>query len=240
LNVWLIARRDLGATLHGYTGWVLIAAILFLAGVFFQVFALGQGAQYSHEVLQAYFEVAGYIFNTAAVLVTMRSFAEERQLGTEQLLASSPVASHEIVLGKYLAASLFLVGTSLLTLYLPALIFVNGKVSVGHIAVGYVGLAAMSTSIASVGIFMSSLFRSQVAAAITTGITVGVFVIAWMLSDLTAPPFTEVLAYAALWDKHYTAFIEGTLRMRDLVFYASLTGVSLFGATRVLDGRRWQ
>jgi ABC-2 type transport system permease protein len=240
MNALLIARRDLSSYLHGYTGWVLAAAVLFLLGILFQTMALGSGAAYSHEVLEGFFEVGGWVFNTAAVLITMRSFSEERQLGTDVLLRTAPISSLEVVLGKFLAAVGFLAGMAALTVYLPGLIFVNGKVSVAHIAVGYSGLLLMSATVASIGIAMSSLFRSQVASAISAGILVGVFVIAWKLSDLTDPPFTDPLAYMALWDKHYTAFSEGTLRLRDVVFYLSTSFVFLFGTAQVLEGRRWQ
>ena len=66
MNALLIARRDLGALLHGYLGWFIVALVLFLVGVAFQIFALGSGAHYSHEVLETFFEVAGIGFNVAA------------------------------------------------------------------------------------------------------------------------------------------------------------------------------
>lgn len=240
MNALLIARRDLASYLHGYTGWVLVAAVLFLLGIFFQTLAMGSGAHYSHEVLQAFFELAGYIFNTAAVLVTMRAFSEEQQLGTDVLLRTAPISTGEVVFGKYLAAMGFLGGLLLLSTYMPGLIFVNGKVSLAHIAVGYTGLLLMGSAVASVGILASTLFRSQVASAIISGITVGVLVMAFRLAEEASPPFDDVLAYAALWDKHYTGFMEGRLLVRDVVYFLSVTFLALFGATKVLEGRRWQ
>jgi ABC-2 type transport system permease protein len=239
MNVLLIARRDLAAYLHGVSGYAIIAAVLFLDGLLFNAFALGRGAQYSHEVLQQFFYFASGTTMTAAVLLTMRSFAEERTQGTQLLLDTAPIADWQIVAGKYLAAMGMLTLLTLLTMYMPALIFVNGKVSVAHVAVGYLGLLALGSATTAIGLFGSSLFRSQVAAAIFSGVVVGALILCWLLSEITDPPFTDVIAYMALYDKHFTAFEKGRLVTSALVYYGSVTFGFLLLSTRVHEGRRW-
>ncbi len=240
MNTLLIARRDLAAYLHGVSGYVIIAAVLFIDGLLFNAFALGQGAQYSHEVLENFFYFCSGTTMIASVLLTMRSFAEERASGTLLLLDTSPVNDWQVVMGKYFAAMAMLTVLTLLTLYLPALIFVNGKVSVGHIAVGYLGLLLLGSATTAIGLFASSLFRSQVAAAIVSGVTVALLLLCWLISDITDPPFADVLAYAALYDKHFQPFQTGRLLTSGVVYYISVTFGFLLLSTRVLDGRRWR
>lgn len=240
MKALLIARRDLAAYLHGYAGWVIIAAVLFVTGLLFQTRGLGAGAQYSHDVLGTFFENSGGLVMIASILFTMRSLAEERQLGTDVLLATSPASDVEIVFGKYLAAMAMMTGLLALTAYMPALIFVNGKVSLGHIAVGYTGLLFLASATVAIGIAASSLFRTQLPAGIVAAVMVVTLLLGWLLSSVTDAPFKEVLAYGAFWDKHFTTFMEGRLHTRDLVFYASVTFLFLLGATKVLEGRRWQ
>jgi ABC-2 type transport system permease protein len=236
----LIARRDVAAYLHGYSGYFILSAVLFITGMLFQVRGLGAGAQYSHEVLEAFFENCGGLVMIASILLTMRSLAEERQTGTEVLLRTSPATETQIVFGKYLAAMAVLSGLLLLTTYMPALIFVNGKVSVGHIAVGYLGLLCLASSTSAVGIAASSLFKAQLPAGILAAVIVVTMLLGWMLSDLVNAPFADVLAYAAYWDKHFTAFMEGRLHLRSVVYYLSVTFAFLLVATKVLEGRRWR
>jgi ABC-2 type transport system permease protein len=241
MNSLLISRRDIGALLHCYLVWFIVALVLFLVGVAFQIFALGSGAHFSHEVLETFFEIAGIGFNVAAVLITMRSFSEEAQMGTDVLFRTAPIPVWQVVAGKFIAAVAFLTLMASLSVYLPGLIYVNGKVSPEHVLVGYAGVLMMSGTVAAMGIAASTLFRSQVVTALVSVALMGTFAwFLWRLSDLTDPPFNDVFAYSALWDKHFTSFQSGSLHVRDVIFYASMSFLFLFGATKVLEGRRWQ
>lgn len=240
MHTLLVARRDLGAHLHGFAGYVTIAAVLFLLGLMYNTWALGDGAKYSHEVLEKFFEFTSGFVMVAGVLLTMRSFAEERQLGTDVLLLTSPASASAIVFGKYLAALAVMVFMLGLTAYMPALIFVNGKVAIGHIFVGYLGLVCLASATVSVGIFASSLFRSQVPAGILAGVILGTLILAWLLARQAGSPFSDVLSYAALWDKHFMGFMEGRLQLRSVLYYFILSFLFLLGTSKVLEGRRWQ
>jgi ABC-2 type transport system permease protein len=240
MNSLLIARRDLAAQLHGWTGYIIIAAVLFIDGILFNAFAMGTGARYSHEVLEDFFYFSSGMVIIAAILLTMGSVAEERNNGTLVILQTSPLTEAEVIIGKYLSAIAMLAILTGLTVYMPALIFVNGKVSLGHIAVGYLGLMAVGSATVAIGIFGSSLFRSPMASAILSGVIVVTLLTAWILSQVTDPPFSEVLSYAALFDKHFVPFMEGRFSSGALVYYASITAVFLFGSTHILSGRRWE
>jgi ABC-2 type transport system permease protein len=240
MNAFLIARRDIAAQFHGFLGYQILAGFLFTTGVGFYVLGLGAPQAYSHDVLQWFFMVAGTIGNIAIILVTMRSLADERQSGTEVLLRTSAATEAEIVGGKYLAA-MAIVGAMLsLTFYMPALIVVNGKVSISHILSGYLGTFLMCSTTAAIGIAASAAFRNQLAAGIAAGIVVGVLILSFNLAPMTEGVFSDVLDYVALWEKHFLPFTEGRIRLRSLVYFISVTLGALFAATKVLEGRRWQ
>jgi ABC-2 type transport system permease protein len=241
MNAFTIARRDIAAYLHSYAAYVIIAFMLFLQGIFFNAWALGStSALYSHEVLQQFFYFDGGFAIAAAVLFTMRSIAEERATGTDVLLSTSTFSDHDIVLGKYLACMGMVTLLTALTFYMPALIFVNGKVSIAHVAVGYLGVLSIASATTAIGIFGSSLFKSQIGAGIFSGTIVLTGILMWILSDITDPPFTDLVSYMAIWNKHFTPFQLGRLATSSLVYYASVTGLFLFLATRVMEGRRWE
>lgn len=239
-GVLIVARRDLGAYVSSIWGWVIVAAILFLNGLMFNAFAMGDAPRYSHEVLELFFYFSSGTTMVAAIFLTMRLIAEERQTGTEVLLEGAPLPDGAIVAGKYLSAMAFLSLLILSSVYMPALIFVNGKVGVTHIVAGYVGLLSLGSAAVAIGTFGSSLARSQVVAAVVGGAVVVALLISWLLARVTSPPFAEILAHVSLFDRHFRPFMEGRVQTDALVYYGTLTLLFLFATTRVIAWRRWR
>lgn len=238
-KVFLVATRELAGYLNGYLGYLLIAVLLFLAGlVFFALLSLG--AMRSTTALSLFFQIGAFVTASAAILLAMRTFAEERQTRTELVWLTAPLRDAQVVLGKWLAVfamiTLFLVGT----LHIPAILFVHGRVSVAHVAVGYVGLACYGGAAAAVGVFASSLVRSQVAAALLgLGIMVPLISL-WRASELVEYPLNHITAYLDFYGRHFLPFASGVLATNHLVYYASVTAVFLTLATQVLAQRRVQ
>jgi ABC-2 type transport system permease protein len=236
----LIARRDLASYLRSPVGYIVIAAVLLIDGLLFNVDALGGPAKTSSEVLERFFYFSSGTTMIACILLSMRLLAEERQTGTLTLLFTSPVREVEIVLGKYLSAFALFAGMTLLTIYMPALIFVNGKVSVGHIVSGYLGLLLLGSATLSIGIFGSSLARSQVLAAVVSAAIVVTMLVFWLVAQATDPPFKEVFAALALHNRRFIDFQRGIVELTDVVYYLSVTYVFLLASTKILESRRWR
>ena len=98
MNALVIAKRDLASYLQGYSAYIIIAGLLLFNGMFFHAFALGASeARYSHQVLENFFYLCWGFAVATAVLLTMRSLADEHALGTEVLLRTSIVKDSEIV-----------------------------------------------------------------------------------------------------------------------------------------------
>lgn len=238
--VLLITRRELGAYLRSISGYVIIAAVLAVDGLLFNAFALGNSRRLSSEVLSEFFYFSSGTTMVAAIFISMRLLAEERQAGTLPLLYASPVRDSEIVLGKFLSAFVFLSLITLATCFMPALIFVNGKVAVGHIVAGYLGLLLLGGASLAIGTFGSSLAPTQVLAAIASGCMLVALLVCWLLSKVTEAPFSDLFNNLALHGLHFQPFRDGIVRSRDVVYYLAITFVFLFGATRVLEARRWR
>jgi ABC-2 type transport system permease protein len=237
--VLLIARRELQGYLRTMTGWIIAAAVLLIDGLLFNAFAM-DGARRSAEVLSRFFYFASGPTMVAAIFLSMRLLAEERQLGTLDLLYSSPVRDRDIVLGKFLSALAFLTGLTVLTLYMPLLVGVHGRVSLGHLVAGYLGLTLLGAASLALGTLGSSLARNQVVAAIVGAALLVSLLLAWLLASATEPPFSRLLSALALHNGHFPPFQSGQIHLRDVVYYLAVTWAALFATTRVLEARRWR
>jgi len=236
----LVAKRDLAAYFNSLWGYVVLAFILVIDGLLFNTQALGESAQSSTMVLEKFFEFSFGTTVVAAVLLTMRLIAEERQNGTQALLDASPISDTQLILGKYLSALAFLTVLTLATLYMPALIFVHGKVSIGHISAGYAGLLLVGAAVLAIGTFGSAMGRNQLEAAAVSGFLVLFFILTWKLGRLAAPPLNDVFANMSLFDKHFQPFQRGRIEVAAVVYYLSICFVFLSLAIRRMSLRRWQ
>lgn len=239
-GIWLVARRDFQAYVNTTWGWAILTLALLLDGLFFNAFALTNTAQYSAEVLEKFFYHTGGVVLVAAVFVTMRLFAEERQTGTIVLLESSPLSEVQVVLGKYLSGVAFLLLLCALTLYMPAMILKNGKVGKEEILVGYLGLALMGSAAVAVGTWASSIARNQLFAGVVAAAVVVFFVACWILAKVLDPPFRDLVSYLSFFERQYKPFQEGRIDSENVVFFLSLTFGFLLLATRSLVARRWE
>ena len=239
-GMMLVVRRDLSAYFNSLWGYVVVASILVIDGLLFNAYSLGTGARYSTKVLEEFFYFSFGTTMVAAVLLTMRLIAEERQTGTALLLDASPLSDTQIVVGKYLSALTFLSILTLSTVYMPALIFVNGKVAVGQIAAGYLGLLLAGSAAIAIGTFGSSVARNQLFAAVISSFAVVFLLITWMVARKTEAPFSEVLSYMSLFDKHFQPFMRGRVNLNGIIYYLSVIFAFLMLSVRWMSARRWK
>jgi ABC-2 type transport system permease protein len=235
----LIARREMAAYARSPLGAVIIAGALLILGILFYNWGLSQKLL-SADVLSEFFYAASGVTMGAGLILSMRLIAEERQTQTFTLLNTAPVKDWEIVLGKYLSALGMLAIIIVLTLYMPALIFVNGKVSFGHIAIGYLGLLLVGSATIGIGLFASSLTKSQVVSAIVGAAILVALILLWMLASAVEPPLNTVLAALAFHHQNFQPFQKGILELKGVAYYVMVTYFFLLSATKILEARRWR
>jgi ABC-2 type transport system permease protein len=239
-SISIIFRRELHAYLTSPLGYIIVAAALLTTGILFQWQGLGGGAQLSADVLSQFFYVASGVTMCAAILLAMRLLAEERQEGTLVLLSTSPARDVEIVLGKFLSAFVFLAGMLALTIYMPLLIMVNGKVSMGQIAAGYLGLFLLGGAVLSIGLFASSLARMQIVALLVGALLTAIMVLIYHLAAVVDAPLDSVFEQLGLYHLHFRGFMTGVIELKDVVYYLAITYLFLLLSTKTLEAKRWQ
>lgn len=240
ISALIIAKREFIRYFSGWSGYVILSAHLLISGLLFNGYALGNRPKFSQQVLEDFFYFTSGITMITGVLLAMRLIAEERESNTLVLLRSAPISERSVIWGKFLSALLFLALTLAISLYLPALIFVNGKVSPMHVATGYLGLLLLGAACVAMGTLASAWSRNQLMAGVIGGAMVTLLLIAWMLGRISEAPMKTVLDQLALHNLHFRTFREGVLHLRDLAYYLGLIVLSLEGATRVLASWRWR
>lgn len=214
-------------------------------GLFMFVFADYSILNYKFATLDQLFNIAPLIFLFLIPAVTMRSFAEEQQSGTIELLATRPLQDWEIVVGKYLA-NLLLVTFALL----PTLLYYwtvhelgspKGNLDSGAILGSYLGLFLLAAAFTAMGIFSSSLTNNQIVAFLLAVFLCFIFYWGFLfISNL--PGFVgkldSIIQMIGI-DYHYESISRGVLDSRDVIYFFSLIGFFLFATAIALQRRRW-
>ena len=236
----IIYRRELGTYLRSPFGWVIAAVLLLLFGLLFQGFAMS-GEMLSAYVLERFFYVASGIPLVGGVLLSFRLLSEERQNHSMVLLNTSPVRDSEIVIGKFLAALTFLAIVLALSVYMPILIKVNGKITAAQVVVGYFGMLLLGAATLAIGLFASAMTRQQLIAAVVAAALVVVMCFIHLLGGKVDPPLKDVLEQVDLWWVHYQyGFMKGILNLKDVIYYVATTYFFLLLSIKTLEAKRWQ
>ncbi len=182
------------------------------------------------------------LFATAPAM-TMKLLAEEKRSGTIEMLLTSPVTDVQIVLGKYLAAVAMYVVMWLPTLAYVVVVWKYGNPDMMKIVVGYVGMLLAGAMFLSFGMLASSLTRNQITAYIVGMVMcVGVLFLSIFLGNLPGlrdiPGIRAVLDYFDLLLHMSRGFSQGIIDTRNLVYYLSMTILSLYITVQVMATRK--
>ncbi len=236
----IIYRRELGAYLRSPFAWVLSALLLLVAGVFFQAYALA-GDMLSAIVLERYFFIMCGVAIAAGLLLSFRLISEERQTHSLILLNTSPIRDTEIVVGKFLAALTFLAVLLVLSIYMPLLIKVNGKITSAQILVGYIGLFLVGSATLAIGTFASALANNQLIAGVVSLVIIILLLVMNLFGAKLDGVVRTVVMDLDLRRTHFDpSFQRGILNLKDIIFYLAMTYFFLLLAVKTMEAKRWQ
>ena len=251
-NILTIAGREWRSNFFTPLAYVLISGFLLLSGFFFFSFlqqfnvllARTQMLRDTSPNLNEWVVIP--FFNTLQIvliflipLLTMRSIAEERRAGTFELLATSPLTSGEIILGKFLGVSSVIAVMLFLSLSFPTVLIIFSDPEVLPILIGFLGLMLFALAFAAIGIAVSACARSQTVAGVVSLVVLLVFYIIDAPAERLGESSKQVLYYLAP-SRHADTIIKGLLTGTDIVYFLSVVLAGLFIANRVLDAESWR
>ena len=233
-NTTTIALREFKSYLASPMAYVVTGIFLMLTGFFFQ----SSPSTYSQTSINGFLGMGSILLLLLASVLTMRLLAEERKMGTLELLLTAPVRDSEVIIGKFLGSLGILAVMLALTFYYPLLLWIFGDPDWGPIATGYLGLFLLGCTSLAVGLFASSLTSNQIVAAVVAG---GILCALWfvgMAADLLPEALGEVIGYFSL-SHYFPDFMRGVIDTRGIIYYLSITVLFLFLAIRSLESSRW-
>ncbi len=239
-KILTIADRELAAYFATPVATVFIVIFLVLQGTL--TFNLGNFFDRDQADLNPFFTFIPWVFLLLIPAITMRLWAEERRLGTIELLLTLPITQWQAVLGKFIAAWLFC-GIALLLTF-PFVLTVNflGNPDNGVIASGYVGSMLIAGAFLAVGSAMSAATRNQVIAFVLAVAICFIFTVASysLVTDFLSkntPVLAEVARRLAVLDR-FQNFTRGLIAARDIVYFATFIGFWLFVNTVLVEQRK--
>jgi ABC-2 type transport system permease protein len=214
--------------------YIVTGIFLVITGVFFGI----SSSTYNETSISGFLQSGSIILLLLAAVINMRLIAEERKLGTIELLLTAPVRDSELILGKFLGSLGILIVMLVLTLYYPILLILFGDPDLGPICTGYLGMFLLGSTCLAIGLFASSLTSNQIVSAVVAG---GILFGLWFIgvaADYLPEKLGEVINYFSL-SYYFPDFIIGIVDTRGIIFYVSITALFIFLAIRSLENSRW-
>jgi ABC-2 type transport system permease protein len=245
-NIWTIARREY--KLYFTTPVAYVIAFLFvlvLGLIFYAEITQSLDMAFYQPYTPSMRDISGPIVTLLLFTmpaVTMRLLAEEQRSGTMELMLTAPVREWELVIGKWLGGVLFMITLLGITWIFPIILnrLVDPGIDQGLIVTNYLGLALMASALIAVGLAISSLFSSQVAAFF---VSLG-FVLFILLTNVftvsAQQGWGDFWRYLNFTGHFYDTLFQGIIDLRDIVYYLSITALGLFFGTVLIESRRWR
>ncbi len=239
--IFTVAKREWRAYFDSPVAYVFLVIFLALMGFF--TFSVSRLYESGNADLRPFFFWHPWLYLILVPAIAMKLWSEEKRSGTIELLFTLPITPMQAILGKYLAAWLFLITALALTFPIVITVYYLGQPDAGVIIAGYLGSALLAGAYLAVGVFTSACTRNQVISFILA-VVVGLFL---MLAGY--PPVTDVLirvlplalvdGIAALgFMPHYESMQRGVIDFRDVLYFVSVVVVLLAAAQVVLQGKQ--
>ncbi|MGM0656400.1 MAG: ABC transporter permease subunit [Thermodesulfobacteriota bacterium] len=203
--------------------YIVISLFLIVTGwFFFSTFFI-----YGRADLRDFFALLPITFSFFIPAVTMRMFAEEKNVGSYESLLTMPVSFSHIALGKFFAASAFAAAMLLPTLSYPLFISFIGNVDLGPVIGGYIGALLLGGAYCSIGLFASALTRNQIIAFIIGCAICFTLTIIDRMLFFVPERLVPVVEYLGA-NAHFTNISKGIIDSRDLIYFASVIFIFIF------------
>jgi ABC-2 type transport system permease protein len=256
-TAWTITKKELKSFFYSPIAYILTSFFLLVSGFFFynivvwvnnQAMRMMQSqAQYggpsqidvNRMLYEPFFNNMTIILMFLLPLLTMRLFADEKKMRTEEMLMTSPAKISSIIFGKYLAALIIYAIILLLTATFSLFVFANGNPDLAPVLIAYLGLFLLGAVFIAIGVFASSLTENQViAAAISFSTILLIWVLSWV-GESASSSWQGVLTYLSFFS-HFQNMVKGVIDTQDVIYYLTFIFMALNLTYSAFEFRKWR
>lgn len=223
--MWAVIKKEVKSYFYSPVGYVFIGLFLIMFSIFFYLDVFN----YKSTNFEYIFYSGATILTFIVPILTMRTIAEERKTGTEQLLLTSPLSITKVVLGKFIAATLIVVVTEICTLMYFAILSFFGTPHITTALITLFGFLLLAMAYIAFGILASSITENQIIAGV---ITIGFFILTWFL-----PQFSSIFTNFSLINM-FTKFPTGQIDIADTVTFVTFTVMCILLTIIVMQRRK--
>jgi len=235
----VIAKKEVRSFFDSLIAYVLLALFLGITG-YFTWLAGNDFFLVKQATLRNFFGIAQLVLFFVIPALTMRMFAEENRTGTLEFLQTKSISDWQIVLGKFFACWMLVAVALLLTIPFYITVWQLGPIDHGATLTGYLGLFLMSAAFIGIGLLASSITNNQIVAFLLA-LVVGAllqFVFVGIANESTGI-VSNIFGYLNM-QSHYTSLARGVIDTRDIIYFFSITMVTLIAAEAVLGKRNYK
>jgi ABC-2 type transport system permease protein len=230
-----ILKKEIKAYFSTPFGFIFMGVFLLMSGIAFTTYnLLGRRAD-----IYGMLGIMRTLSITAFPVLTMRLLAEERRMGTDQLLFTSRLSVTAVVVGKYFAALFVLLVTLLANGLYVAILFLFGEPTIGAILGSYAGFFLLGAAFTAVCLFASGLTENQVVSAIAAFGMLFALVLIGSFSTTVRLPVLGALIRALSVGAQFEELTRGIFRFGPLVYYVCFSTAFVFLTIKIVEWRRW-
>ena len=232
LQVVHILNKELKDYFISPIAYIVISIFLVVTGwFFFSTFFL-----YNQADMRLFFSLLPIIFSFIIPAITMRLFSEELNIGSYEILLTLPVTHRDIITGKFLASVIFISAALAPTLSYPIFISFLGDLDLGPVVGGYIGAILLGATYTAIGLFASSLTRNQIIAFIVSMIICLILTLIDKMLFFFPRELIDIIGYMGA-DFHFKNIARGIIDSRDILYFLSISFISLYCTHIVLKGK---
>lgn len=239
-----VFSKEFNGYLNSLIAYIVIGVFLTGIGMLMWVFPDTSVLEYGYADMDTLFSLGPYVFIFLIPAITMKSFAEEKKMGTMEFLLTKPITEWEIVIGKFMASiSLMLFALLPTIIYYYSIYLLGepvGNIDSSGVMGSYIGITLLGAVFCAIGIFASSITSNQIVSFVTAA-----FLCLFIYSGIDS--FSTLVSEGSLVLQikqlgilyHYDSMSRGLIDSRDLLYFISVTGLMLLLTKTILSSRQW-
>ena len=237
--------KEINGFFSSITGYLVIIVFLLINSSFLWLFSgnfnlLDAG----YASIDGLFLLAPWVFMFLIPAITMRLFADEKRLGTLELILTKPLTDLQIIFSKFLAGIILVIFALFPTLlYFYTMYQLGnplGNIDTGGTMGSYIGLLFLAASYTAIGLFASATTDNQIVSFIIALALCFFFYFGFdQIAGSGMVGGLELIIYNLGINEHYVSMSRGVIDSRDVIYFLTLIGVFVFATRLVLQSRKW-